>query len=67
MKIRGKGIQRLHHSGKGDQLVQLMVWVPTSLNSEDKKMLEALARSERFKPPDTDKSFFGKLRETLGV
>ncbi|MDZ4722406.1 MAG: molecular chaperone DnaJ [candidate division Zixibacteria bacterium] len=67
IKIRGKGIPRLHHSGRGDELVQLMVWVPTQLNSEDKKMLEALSRSERLKPPDTDKSFFGKLRETLGV
>jgi molecular chaperone DnaJ len=67
LKIRGKGIPHLHHSGKGDQLVQIMVWVPTKLSSEDKKLLDALARSETFKPPKTDKSFFDKLRETLGV
>jgi hypothetical protein len=41
--------------------------VPTKLSAEDKKLLAQLARSETFVPPKTDKSFFEKLRETLGV
>lgn len=67
LKIRHKGIPRLHRSGRGDQLVQLMVWVPTKLSHEDKRLLEQLADSESFTPPDSDKSFFDRLRETLGV
>ena len=67
LKLRGKGIPRLHRSGRGDQLVQVTVWVPTRLSAKDKQTLEKLDRSETFVPPATDKSFFAKLRETLGV
>lgn len=67
IKLRGKGIPHLHRSGRGDQLVQVLVWVPTKLSGEDKRLLETLARSESFKPPRADKSFLERLRETLGV
>jgi len=67
LKLRGKGIPRLHHTGKGHQLVQIRVWVPTKLSGRDKQLLEELSRSEMFKPPKADKSFFDKLKETLGV
>jgi molecular chaperone DnaJ len=67
LRLRGLGIPHLHRSGRGDQLVQVTVWVPTRLSAEDKRVLENLEKSETFKPPEADKSFFGKLRETLGV
>jgi len=67
LKIRGKGIPHLHQTGKGNQLVQIIVWVPTKLGTQEKKLLEELSRSEMFKPPEANKSFFDKLRETLGV
>lgn len=67
LRIRGKGIPHLHQQGKGDQLVVVTVWVPTKLSAEDKKALQNLAQSESFAPPKGDKSFFEKLRETLGV
>lgn len=67
LKLRGKGIPHLHHAGSGDQLVRIVVWVPTKLSKEDKRLLEKLADSESFTPPPANKSFFEKLRETLGV
>lgn len=67
LKIRGKGIAHLNRSGHGDQLVTVVVWVPTKLSAEEKLTLEQLADSESFDPPPSDKSFFKKLRETLGV
>lgn len=67
LKMRGQGIPHLHSSGKGDQLVRVVVWVPTKLSSEDKQLLEKLSQSESLKPPPANKSFFEKLRETLGV
>ena len=67
LKLKGRGIPHLHRGGRGDQLTQVTVWVPTRLGGEDKRVLEELARSETFQPPQTDKSFFEKLRETLGV
>jgi molecular chaperone DnaJ len=67
LKLRGKGIPHLHRTGRGDQLVQIVVWVPTKLSKEDRKLLERLAESDSFQPPKANKSFFEKLRETLGV
>jgi molecular chaperone DnaJ len=67
LRMRGKGIPHLHHQGRGDQLIAVTVWVPTRISPEDKKALEKLALSESFQPPKGDKSFFEKLRETLGV
>lgn len=67
LKMRGKGIPHLHHHGHGDQLVRLVVWVPTKLSSEDKVILEKLEQSESFVPPKANKSFFNKLRDSLGV
>jgi molecular chaperone DnaJ len=67
LKMRGKGIPHLNRHGRGDQLVQLTVWVPTRLGDEDRELLKKLAVSETFTPPKASKSFFDKLRETLGV
>jgi molecular chaperone DnaJ len=66
-RFRNKGIPHLHGYGKGDELVRVVVWVPTHLNTEEKKLLKELADKENMKPPKGDKSFFDKLRETLGV
>lgn len=67
LKMRGKGIPHLHHNGRGDQLVRVVVWVPTKLSPEDRRIVERLSGSESFEPPSSSKSFFDKLRETLGV
>ncbi len=67
LKMRGKGIPHLHRNGQGDQLVQIVVWVPTKLSSDDKILLEKLELSESFVPPKANKSFFDKLRDSLGV
>lgn len=66
-RFKNKGIPHLHGYGKGDELVRVMVWVPTHLTAEEKKLLKELAEKENMKPPKGDKSFFDKLRETLGV
>jgi molecular chaperone DnaJ len=66
-RFKNKGIPHLHGYGKGDELVRVVVWVPTHLSAEEKKLLKELADKENMKPPKGDKSFFDKLRETLGV
>lgn len=67
LRLKGKGVGRLNRSGRGDHLVRIMVWVPTSLSREDRKLLQSLQQSESFKPPRADKRFFERLRESLGV
>jgi len=65
-KLKGKGIPHLHGYGKGDELIRVMVWIPTSLTSDEKKLLKELAEKQNIKPPQGDKSFFEKLRSSLG-
>jgi molecular chaperone DnaJ len=67
LKLKGKGIPHLHHAGSGDQLVRVHVWVPTKLSNSDKELLRKLSDSDSFRPPNGGRSFFNKLRETLGV
>ncbi|MFH1646562.1 MAG: molecular chaperone DnaJ [Chloroflexota bacterium] len=44
-KLKDKGIPHLHGSGRGDQLVRLRVVTPESLNKEQRKLFEELAKS----------------------
>ncbi len=66
-RLRGKGIPHLRRRGNGDQLVQVQIWTPKDLSDSDRELLRRLDKSESFKAPKTSKSFFAKLRATLGV
>lgn len=67
VRLRNKGIPHLRGRGRGDLLVRLVVWTPTKLSGEEKKLFAELGQTQGTRPPKTDKSFFEKLRETLGV
>ena len=67
LKMRGKGIPHLNRSGRGDHMVRVVVWVPTKLGNKEKELLKKLESSALFKAPEATKSFFNKLRDTLGV
>lgn len=66
-RLRGLGIPYLRRRGRGDQLVQVHIWTPKKLSDIDKDLLQRLSLSEAMKTPKSSKSFFEKLRETLGV
>jgi len=66
-RLKGIGIPYLRRRGRGDQLIQVHVWTPKKLSESDKELLSEISRSESFKPPKSSRSFFAKLRETLGV
>jgi len=65
-RIRNKGIPNLQGHGQGDQLVRVIVWTPTNLGPEEKKLLQELGKSEKFKPPKADRSFYEKFKDSLG-
>jgi molecular chaperone DnaJ len=56
LRMREKGIPHLNHHGRGDQLVRVNIWVPTSLSSQDKALLKQLASSDGMHPRDGDTS-----------
>ncbi|MBK5272492.1 MAG: molecular chaperone DnaJ [Bacteroidia bacterium] len=64
-RLKGKGFPAVNSYEKGDQLIQVNVWTPQHISSEEKAMLEKLNLSPNFKPqPDkNDKNFFDKIKE----
>ena len=63
-RLKGKGFPNVNSYEKGDQLIQINVWTPQNVSTEEKEILEKLKDSENFQPrPDkNDKSFFYKVR-----
>jgi molecular chaperone DnaJ len=65
LRLKGKGLPALNSYGKGDILVNLNVWTPQHLSTEEKKILEKLRDSPNFKPNPGkgDKSFYDRMKE----
>ncbi|MBP6430345.1 MAG: molecular chaperone DnaJ [Ferruginibacter sp.] len=64
-RLKGKGFPSVNSYEKGDQLIQVNVWTPQHVSSEEKAILEKLQHSQSFipKPDKNEKSFFDKVRE----
>ncbi len=62
-KLKGKGIQRLRYSGRGDQYVKIQVEVPKNLNKGQKDLLKKFEESTDDSCYKTRKSFFDKVKE----
>lgn len=67
IRLKGEGVPHLRRYGRGDQIVVISVWTPTKLSSSEKRMFEEFSEATNFQPPERNRSFFSKLRESLGV
>ena len=67
LRLKGKGLPSLNNYGRGDILVNINVWTPQHVSSEEKKILEQLHHSPNFKPNPGkgDKSFYERMKEFL--
>jgi molecular chaperone DnaJ len=68
LRLRDKGIRHLNHSGRGDQLVHINIYIPTKLTNKEKDMFKELGKSEHLKPKgkkEKSKGFFGKMKDTF--
>lgn len=64
-RLRGKGLPEVNSYDRGDLLVDVNVWTPQTLSSEEKVMLEALREAPNFapQPGKKEKSFFDRMKE----
>ncbi|MBQ4445693.1 MAG: molecular chaperone DnaJ [Prevotella sp.] len=65
LRLRGKGLPTVqgYGSGRGDIVVNISVYVPKSLNREEKNMLEKLKDSDNFKgDSSTKRTIFNKFK-----
>lgn len=63
LRLRGKGLPRYGTSNRGDELVNVMVYVPETLTDEERKAVEALKGKPNLTPSQsTVHRIFSKLR-----
>jgi molecular chaperone DnaJ len=67
LRLKGKGLPSVNAYGRGDLLVNINIWTPQEVSKEEKGILEALDKSENFKPnpQKSDKSFFERMKDVF--
>ena len=63
LRMRGQGLPRLDGYGVGNQLVRVMVEVPTKLTQEQNEILRKYATLEQQNVGARQKGFWDKVRE----
>ena len=65
LRLRGQGLPSVNSYGSGDIIVNVNVWTPQKLSSDEKKILETLKESDNFRPSPgkKDKGFFERVKE----
>jgi len=56
LRMRGRGIPHLNGYGKGDQLVKIIVWTPTKINKEVKKLFQEIGEHDLVIPESQRKA-----------
>jgi len=68
LRLKGKGVPFLRERGRGDQLVHIIVTVPTHLSEKQKKLLRELGETfGKDVTPQENKGFFDKVKDAFGV
>ncbi len=64
-RLKEKGLPSVHTYGIGDQLINVNIWTPKNLSSEEKEMLERMREMENFKPQvnSGEKGFFERMKD----
>ena len=64
LRLRGKGLPDMDHSGvPGDELINVMVYIPETLSDAEKSAIESLRNSPNIQPTEAEKHrIFSKLK-----
>lgn len=67
LRLRGKGLPSTMNSSVGDELINVMVYMPEKLNDAEKNVFESLKASPNITPTETEKNrIFSKLKHIFG-
>ncbi len=67
LRLRNKGLPDVNRYGTGDLLVNIGVYIPETLSSDEKKLIEKFEESTNFKPTATaKKNFFSHFKQMFG-
>jgi len=63
LRMRGKGLPSTQESGTGDELINIMVYIPETLNDKERSALESIKDEPHVKATESVKNrIFSKLR-----
>lgn len=66
LRLRGKGLPN-GQGGFGDELVNLMVYIPEKLSEKERTAIESMKDSQNIKPSDSEKQrLFSKFKHIFG-
>jgi molecular chaperone DnaJ len=65
-RLRGKGVPDVDGRGQGDELVEVIVWTPTNLSSEERELFERLDEIQQNRAKQEGKGFLDRMLEALG-
>ena len=65
-RLKGKGLPRLGSYGEGDELVRVIVEIPTKLSHDQKELIQQLESSSAASSHPMHSSFFEKVRNLFG-
>ena len=65
LRLKGKGLTDLNGYSKGDFLIQVNVWTPQELTTDQKKFFEKMMNNKNFTPcpKKSEKGFFEKIKD----
>jgi len=65
LRLKGKGLPDINAYGRGDLLVEISIYTPTNLSSDEKKILEGFRESKNFQPNPNkkEKGFFERMKD----
>ncbi len=64
LRLRNKGLPSLNGYGKGDQLVNVNVYIPEKLSDKEKSLIKEMESSKNFEPSgEVKKSVFSKFKK----
>jgi molecular chaperone DnaJ len=68
-RLRGKGVPDMRGGDRGDQMITVHVEIPKSLSHEQRELVEQLATTfgSGVTPQPTNRGFFDKVKDALGV
>ncbi len=63
LRLRGKGLPSQESSGTGDELINVMVYIPENLSDSERQAIETLKGSPNITPTEAEKQrIFSKLK-----
>ena len=64
-RMRHKGIPDVDGRGTGDQLVEVLVWTPTQLSAEERRLLQKLEEIQRARANSEGEGFLDRMWKAL--